>query len=90
MTRKSTLIEWGHHLGVVSDAHQGQEMTMAALEQGISQALVSRDRVPADASAFEDPGCGYTFREGLENNARVVVEEVGEIMQSVRHRLLKR
>ena len=83
MTRKSTLIEWGHHLGVVSDAQQGQEMTMAALEQGISQALAQRDR-NAD---FEDQGCGYTFREGVANNARVVVEEVGEIMQGVRHKL---
>lgn len=89
MTRKSTLIEWGHHLGVVSDAQQGQEMTMTALEQGISQALVQRERV-VSADEFEDEGCGYTFQEGVANNARVLVEEVGEIVQGVRHKFWKR
>ena len=90
MTRKSTLIEWGHHLGVVADFQQGQEMTMAALEQGISQALVQRARTVADRDEFEDQGCGYTFQEGLTNNALVLVEEVGEIVQGVRHKFWKR
>lgn len=71
MTRKSTLIEWGHHLGVVSDAHQGQEMTMTALEQGISQALVERDRVVADA---DEPQ--HTLRDGLAANLQVLRAEI--------------
>lgn len=90
MTRKSTLIEWGHHLGVISDAQQGQDMTMAALEQGISRALVQRDRLVAGSDEFEDEGCGYTFQEGLVNNARVVVEEVGEIVQGLRQSFWQR
>lgn len=67
MTRKSTLIQWGQHLGVVSDDHQGQEMTMTVLEQGISQALVERDRVVVDA---DEPH--YTLRDGIAANLKVL------------------
>jgi len=73
MTRKSTLIEWGHHLGVVTDAQQGQEMTATQLEQGISEALVKRDRVVADDSPAEPQ---YTFRDGLRANLRVLRQEL--------------
>jgi len=73
MTRKSTLIEWGHHLGVVSDAAQGQEMTTTQLEQGISEALVKRDRIVADE---DDKYPQYTLRDGIRANLRVLRQEL--------------
>ena len=73
MTRKSTLMEWGHHLGVVTDAQQGQEMTATQLEQGISEALVKRDRVVADDSPATP---SYTLRDGIRANLRVLREEL--------------
>lgn len=83
MTRKSTLIQWGHHLGVVSDAHQGQEMTMTALEQGISQALVERDRLVADA---DEPQ--YTLRDGLAANLQVLRVEALPTVRAIAANLL--
>jgi hypothetical protein len=84
MTRKSTLIEWGHHLGVVSDAAQGQEMTAAQLEQSISEALVKRDRVVAgepEAAAADEPQ--YSLRDGLAANLAVLRSELPSTIRTV-------
>ena len=80
MTRKSTLIEWGHHLGVVLDAQQGQEMTATQLEQGISEALVKRDRVAAGEPAGEPQ---YSLRDGLAANLAVLRSELPSTIRTV-------
>ncbi|NJN30185.1 MAG: hypothetical protein HC824_06895 [Synechococcales cyanobacterium RM1_1_8] len=78
MTRKSTLIQWGYHLGVASDAHQAQEMTMAALEQGISEALVSRDRL---ISGDSEPA--YNLRDAVVNNWQVIKAELPSTARAI-------
>jgi hypothetical protein len=80
MTRKSTLIEWGHHLGVVLDAQQGQEMTATQLEQGISEALVKRDRVASGEPADEPQ---YSLRDGLAANLAVIRSELPSTIRTV-------
>ena len=80
MTRKSTLIEWGHHLGVVLDAQQGQEMTATQLEQGISEALVKRNRVASGEPAGEPQ---YSFRDGLAANLQVLRQELPSTIRTV-------
>jgi hypothetical protein len=84
MTRKSTLIEWGHHLGVVSDAAQGQEMTATQLEQGISAALVKRDRAVAGESDDEPQ---YSLRDGIAANLAVLRSELPGTLRAVRSNL---
>ena len=77
MTKKSTLIQWGHHLGVVSDAQQGQDMTAAQLEQGISEALVKRDRVAGE----DEPQ--YSLRDGIAANLAVLRSELPGTVRAV-------
>ena len=79
MTRKSTLIEWGHHLGVVTDAAQGQEMTAAQLEQGIAEALVRRDRVAGEDA--DEPQ--YSLRDGIAANLAVLRQELPSTLAAV-------
>ena len=86
MTRKSTLIEWGHHLGVVSNAQQGQEMTASQLELGIGRALVARDRVVAG----DDEEPQYSLGDALAHNARVIREELPGTVKAIASNLLSR
>ena len=77
MTRKSTLIEWAHHLGVVADSQQAEEMTAAQIEMGISEALVKRDRLTAN----DEPQ--HSLREGVANNWGVIRQELPGTIRAV-------
>ncbi|NJM58307.1 MAG: hypothetical protein HC857_13965 [Synechococcales cyanobacterium RU_4_20] len=85
MTRKSTLIQWGHHLGVVLDAQQGQDMTAAELERCISEALVQRDYVSAGEPPVDEPQ--YSLRDGLVNNFQVIRQELPSAARAVARNL---
>jgi hypothetical protein len=77
MTKKSTLIEWGYHLGVISDSQQAQGMTAAQIEQGISEALVKRDHIAGE----DEPQ--FNLRDGIAANLAVLRSEMPTTARAV-------